>query len=277
MNEQSLKEKLRSIANKQGRTFQETWKKLILERFLARVSKSKYVDQFIFKGGLLLSYYLEIGRETKDIDFLARNISPDENTLKSRLTEICSEFIDDGFSFSFAKIDLLEHTHMNYPGYRIKLNVSFNSMSDMIQLDIGIGDTVEPVSLKVNSLKYKEDSLFKDEITLKVYPLTFIFAEKLETLVYRGSANSRMKDYHDLFYLSLSELLEYRSLKKNIESTFAHRETDLKSPIQYSQSELEKLQSLWSNHLKGLNENQLPKEIKDVIDKINDTLDRAFA
>ena len=74
MNEDALKERIKSIAKDKGTTFQEVWKQLLLERFLARVSKSKHQEKFIFKGGLLLAQYLEIGRETTDADFLMTKI-----------------------------------------------------------------------------------------------------------------------------------------------------------------------------------------------------------
>ena len=70
MNEQALKERVKAIAGAENRTFGEVWKRLLLERFLVRLSRSEYADRLIFKGGLLLSHYFDIGRETKDIDVL---------------------------------------------------------------------------------------------------------------------------------------------------------------------------------------------------------------
>jgi hypothetical protein len=75
MNEQSLKDRLKKIAQKEKRTFNEVWRRLILERFLVRLSKSKYIDKFIFKGGLLLSHYLDIGRETHESIFFKESVS----------------------------------------------------------------------------------------------------------------------------------------------------------------------------------------------------------
>ncbi len=74
MNEQALKERLKTIANIERRTFNEVWRGMVLERLLVRISHSKHSKNFIFKGGLLLSYYLAIGRETKDADFLATEL-----------------------------------------------------------------------------------------------------------------------------------------------------------------------------------------------------------
>ena len=74
MNEQALKARLKHIGKEKGKSFNEVWKLLVLERFLARLSRSEYSDKFIFKGGLLLSYYLTIGRETIDIDLTSQTI-----------------------------------------------------------------------------------------------------------------------------------------------------------------------------------------------------------
>lgn len=272
MNEQSLKEKLRFIANERNMTFQEVWKKVALERFLARLSASDLKSQFIFKGGLLLSYYLELGRETKDIDFLATNIEANEESIKQKLLEIADTQVDDGFGFSFGKIDQLDQTHMNYPGYRMKLNVTFGSIKDIVQLDIGVGDVVSPMEVSLDSIMYKKSTLFDGEILLNAYPANTILAEKLETLVYRGAANSRMKDYHDLWALCQSSLIEKRKLKIDIENTFTHRGTKLSLPISFGEGELEKLQTLWTNHLKINHNHGLPENIDNIVSLINNTL-----
>lgn len=272
MNEQSLKEKLRFIANERNMTVQEVWKKVALERFLARLSSSDLKKQFIFKGGLLLSYYLELGRETKDIDFLATNVEASEESIKQKLLEIADTQVEDGFEFSFERIDQLDQTHMNYPGYRIKLNVTFGSIRDIVQLDIGVGDVVSPMEVSLDTIRHKKSTLFDGEILLNVYPVNTIFAEKLETLVYRGALNSRMKDYHDLWMLCQSSLIDDKKLKSDIESTFKHRGTELIIPVKYTRDETTKLQSLWNSHIKNQSNESLPEEIITVVELINEKL-----
>lgn len=144
MNEQALKDRLKHIANAEKKSFQEVWKLLLLERLLVRLARSEYHDKFIFKGGLLLSYYMVIARETTDIDFLAQKLKAEILQLKNILSEVCDINVGDGFIMSLQSIDELDHNHMNYPGYRAKLNVKFCSMRDRIQIDIGVGDVVEP-------------------------------------------------------------------------------------------------------------------------------------
>ena len=140
--ESRLKARLRSIAEKEKRTINDVWKQLILERFLARLSQSKYRDHFILKGALLLARYLPLGRETADADFLIRTITANQETMTKAVTEIASIEIKDGFFFAFKSIEILDQPHMEYPGYRCLLSVTFGKMKDTMGLDVGIGDEV---------------------------------------------------------------------------------------------------------------------------------------
>ncbi len=279
MNEQALKARLKHIAKEQGKGFNTIWKLLVLERFLARLSRSRYSDKFIFKGGLLLSYYLTIGRETIDIDLLARRVTSEKSSVELIMQEICSLNLDDGFLMKFNNLDNLNHQHMNYPGFQIGIEAKFGVMNDKFFVDIGVGDVVEPVSLEWPSLNYKEKPLFEENlISLEVYPVETIFAEKLETLVSRGAANSRMKDYHDLFLLCReNNLIDKIRLKDTIIQTFQNRETLFALPIQFQTDELERMQPLWSGHLRALGADRvqilgLPEQIITIIDELNDAM-----
>ena len=109
MNEQALKARLKHIAKEKHKSFNEVWKLLILERFLARLSRSEYSYQFIFKGGLLLSSYLIIGRETIDIDLLARRLNAEKSYVEQIMREICLLPLNDGFQMQFINLDDLDH------------------------------------------------------------------------------------------------------------------------------------------------------------------------
>lgn len=97
MNEQALKDRLQSISKEKGIHFNECWKKLLLERFLARLARSKYTNKFIFKGGFLLTYMMQIGRETTDLDFLLTNINTSEVEIKNAIQEIVLNLSGMGF------------------------------------------------------------------------------------------------------------------------------------------------------------------------------------
>ncbi|MHA3126763.1 nucleotidyl transferase AbiEii/AbiGii toxin family protein [Legionella pneumophila] len=275
MNEQALKARLKHIGKEKGKSFNEVWKLLVLERFLARLSRSEYSDKFIFKGGLLLSYYLTIGRETIDIDLLARRLNAEKSNVELIMQEICVLNLDDGFQMQFINLDDLDHQHMNYPGFQVGIAVQFGVMSDKFFVDIGVGDAVEPVLLNWPSFSYKEIPLFSDSISLEVYPVETIFAEKLETIISRGAANSRMKDYHDLLLLCReSSLIDKALLKDNIVQTFQNRGTVFSIPVEFKADELARMQPLWTGHLRALGAHRaqvlgLPEKMVAIIDELN--------
>lgn len=277
ISEQSLKDKLKTISKEQGIPFNACWKELLLERFLSRLASSPHSNKFIFKGGFLLSYLIEIGRETMDLDFLLTRMTAEEETLHIIFDEIASHPSFDNFIFSFHSIHLLTQPHMEYPGYRIILNASFSKMRDKIQVDIGISDTVTPLSYEIPLTQYRGKPFFESSISLLVYPPESIFAEKLETILSKGSSNSRMKDYHDLILLIHNQtLLKFEKLYNAITQTFSNRNSDFK-PIEFNQTAIETLQRLWTAHLRGLGDYaerlQLPTHISDVIEEINRYID----
>jgi predicted nucleotidyltransferase component of viral defense system len=275
MNEQALKERLKHIARNQNKTFQEVWKLLVLERFLVRLSLSDYRSKLIFKGGLLLTHYLSIARETSDLDFLAKQLQVEIDTLRILLENICKVETGDGFSIELSGIDELEHAHMNYPGYRAKFNVRFSNMKDRIQVDIGVGDSVLPDQISWKLFQYKGKPIFEESVSLQVYPFETIFSEKLETIITRGSANSRMKDFHDLILMCRNdEFVDIHKLKSSIDHTFRNRNSSINLPMRFSPDELKGLQALWISHLRTLSakvkeELNLPSEISELINELN--------
>ena len=187
INEQALKDRLQIIAKEKEIPFNACWKQLLLERFLARLSRSSHVNKFIFKGGFLLSYMMKIGRETVDLDFLLTRMNAEVKGLQEVFEEIVSTSSDDGFTFSFEGIELLSQPHMEYPGYRTTFKASFAKMKDKIHVDIGIGDIVEPQNREIKLFEYRGKPFFEESISLLVYPIETIFAEKLETVLSKGS------------------------------------------------------------------------------------------
>lgn len=279
MNTAALKDRLKVVAAQKGMTFNEAWKQMLLERFLARLANSEYHDRFIFKGGLLLAQYLTIGRETVDADFLMTKIKSEAPTIEAAIKDILTATLDDGFSFSWSEIQELKQPHMEYPGYRVGLNASFEKMKDKIQLDIGVGDLVEPIKDDFHPFEYKGKPIFAGEISLLVYPVETIFAEKLETIISKGATNSRMKDYHDIILITREpELLDLKKLKSSLAATFQNRETKLKVPIEFEADALTGLQTLWRAHLDGLGAFKtklgLPERMADVLDEINRWLEK---
>ena len=277
MNEQALKERIRYIANSEGRIFNQIWCHLILERLLVRLSLSSYKNQFIFKGGLLLSYYIKLGRETKDVDFLLKESSAEMSDIKRAFQEICNLDVGDGFSYKFYRIEPLRLEISSRFCYRLSFDLNFGKMKDRTQVDVAGGDVVESKTKSLKLYQYKGKPLFERSISLKVYPAESIFAEKLESIVSRADANTRMKDYHDLILLCRSKgILDLSKLKKDIANTFKSRREKKAMFIKLSNEDVVILQKLWAKHrdkLHGRAESfKLPANIKEVIAEINSWL-----
>lgn len=274
MNESALKTRLKILANEKEMTFNQIWKKLLLERFLARLSHSKHQSKFVLKGGLLLAQYLVIGRETADIDFSLRNLSREIKNITNAINEICGIPIEDGMVFKFSSIKELAQPHMEYTGLRVSLHAQFGTMKDKLQIDIGFGDIVVPNIDNYCLFEYKGKPIFEGDIILCVYPIDAIFSEKLESVVSRGATNSRMKDYHDLLLMTRNEkLLNKETLAEVVKATFLQRGTPLSVPIKFHENAMAALQSLWVSHLRGLGAHKdklsLPGYLNEVISEIN--------
>ena len=275
--EKSFKTKLRAIAKEKNRDPSDLWQTLTLERFLVRLARSKYRDQFVLKGGILLSKYLEIGRETTDLDFLAKKISNQVSFLQVVFEEIAGTDLNDGFIFKEVKASELTHPHMGYPGVEISMMAYFGRTRFKVAIDIGFGDIVETISYKIKLTNYSKGDLFEDTVELACYPKEFIFAEKLETIIHRGSFNSRMKDFHDIFsMISSSTLPSFKSLESIVRIVFEHRETKLLLPISFQEDEIIRMQNFWSEYLKNLRTESmeaLPPSFVDLLMKINHWLE----
>jgi predicted nucleotidyltransferase component of viral defense system len=272
--EKSFKSKLRTIAKETNRDPSDLWQALALERFLVRLAKSKYREHFILKGGVLLSKYLEIGRETTDLDFLARKITNTVIEMQTIFGELASIDLPDGFQFKEIKVNELAHPHMGYPGICVEMTANFGKTRNKVSIDIGFGDIVDPIEYSIPLTTSSKGALFEDEITLICYPKEFIFAEKLETVIHLGSFNSRMKDFHDLYSMitSIEEPLPSHT-EETIRKVFENRKTKPTFPIEYAENEMIQMQKYWYDYNRSLSERNvesLPKNFADVISKINE-------
>ena len=112
MNEQSLKARLQTISKEKHVPFNYCWKQLVLERFLAKLSRSNESHKYVFKGGFLLACMMHIGRETRDLDFLIQKMKAEACTIEQSFDSILATPTLDNFAFSFSTIDMLDHDHI---------------------------------------------------------------------------------------------------------------------------------------------------------------------
>jgi len=198
------------------------------------------------------------------------------NKLKIIFEKIANIDLQDGFSFREIKVNELAHPHMGYPGVEVAMMAYFGKTRFKVAIDIGFGDIVDPIKYAIPLTTSSKGDLFERSVSLSCYPKEFIFAEKLETIIYRGSFNSRMKDFHDLYSMITSPtLFSFHNLEAIIRLVFEHRETKLTLPILFQEDELIRMQNFWSEYLRSLRPEHLaslPGNIVDVISKINEWL-----
>lgn len=222
---------------------------MISERFLVRLCNSPYRAHFIFKGGMLLAKHIKLGRETRDLDFTIEHLSNEIGTLQVVLDKIVKINANDGFTFQNPIVTPLEHFHMQYPGAQVRISVHFGKAESPLFIDLGFGDLVKFHEQKILLLSNSKGPLFEPSVTLRCYPIEFVFAEKLETVIYRGANNSRMKDFHDLYTLAGTEkALNKDETKKAIYAVFQHRKTPFRLPIKFDDSTINALQNYWDRY-----------------------------
>ena len=148
-----------------------------------------------------------------------------------------------------------------------------------MRMDLGFGDRVEPVDYLIDLMATSKGPLFESKISLYCYPKEFIFAEKLETIVFRGASNTRMKDFHDLYSLIRLGALDDFLIEKAIQVVFHHRKTSLnKLPIAFDWTASEALSKNWNLYRKKLKKNTssliLPESLEDVVLSLNHWLSK---
>jgi hypothetical protein len=230
----------------------------------------------VFKGGLLLAQHLKLARETTDVDLLLTRMDGSTEKMEAVFREICLVDASDGFDFKLHTVNGLSQPHMQYGGFRVDIEVHLGKMRDHVQVDVGIGDRVAPVTDSFRRFEYKGQPIFGGEISVLTYPVETIFAEKLETIVSKGVLNSRMKDFHDvLLMVRTPNLLDVTRLPTDINQTFEHRGTVLQVPIKFD--DCSDLQQRWKGHLRGLGrvkkDLDLPDSIEGVLAEISGWLD----
>lgn len=224
MNLQSIKAKLKNYSTAQKKIHQFTIPRFFQERFLYRLSKSTYRDNFLLKGGALVyTYGVEDSRYTKDIDFLAVRISAEFDDLSSIFKEISGMPMDDGVEFDPSSIKLSPISKEGlYSGIRIQLKGVLGNINQYLQIDVGVGDSVTPGPEEIVYPTILEG--FASPI-LKAYSLENLIAEKFEAMISLGEYNTRMKDFYDVF--KLVERTDEKILEEAVRNSFARRSTKL--------------------------------------------------
>ncbi len=268
-NAQSLMDKSRNLAIQCNITPNEVLQNYMFERILERLSVSKYKNNFILKGGLLLSSIMGIDtRTTMDMDTCIKGITLSDEEFYKTLNEILDIDIKDNVKFKIINSEPIR-VEDDYGGIKYNILATFDNLKVNLSIDIATGDAITPKEIEYN---YK--MLFEDrELKIMTYNIESIIAEKFQTIISRGIFNSRMKDYYDLYYLITYKDFSKEDLKKAIIKTFEKRNTSLNdienTLLMIRESSFTK--DLWKSYSKKhkYTENIKFDEIIDTIYKIN--------
>lgn len=245
-NAKSLMDKSRNLAAKYNITVNEVLQNYMFERILERLSVSKYKNNFILKGGLLLSSIMGIDtRTTMDMDTCIKGINLTDDELYEVLQEILNIDVKDNVSFEINNSKPIREED-TYGGLRYNIVAKFDNIKVSLSIDIATGDLITP-----REIEYDYKMMFEDRsLTIMTYNIESIIAEKFQTVISRGILNSRMKDYYDLYYLMKYKDFSKQNLKIAIEKTFCKRNTDMQD-IGKVISEIEKsefVKDLWTSY-----------------------------
>lgn len=193
-----LKALVRNKSNSDNQKAQTYIRIYAMERFLERLSCSRYKENFVLKGGILVSSMVGVNkRSTMDIDTTIRNQSLSIPEATRIVEEIAAIPLEDGMTFEVKDVtEIMEEAE--YSGVRIHMTASLEKMRTPIKIDISTGDVITP-----HDIRYSYKLMFEERyIELFTYNLATILAEKIETVISRGTANTRLRDYYDVYVLT---------------------------------------------------------------------------
>ena len=247
----SVKDRLKNRAVASGKTFQEVLTAYGLERTIYRLSVSEYHERFTLKGGIFL-YALfegEFTRVTRDIDLLARNMPNNVENMKEVFENIFFIECDDALRYDLETLDVIEIAELKeYHGVNVSIMAYLDRTRVPVSVDIGFGDVVYP-----DRVKMEFPVLLDMEVPeIYAYSISSVIAEKFEAIVSLGDANSRYKDFYDIYILAERQDFDGTELKEAVKETFEHRGTGFDDIFAFTDAFLasEIHQSRWRVFLK---------------------------
>ena len=223
-NVMSFKAKINNLSKEKKVAPQSVLQVYMLERLLERIAVSPYKDNFILKGGMLISAILGMSsRSTMDMDTTVKGFELTEENATKILNEICQIELDDDITFKMNKIELIREDD-DYNGYRATFEAKFkNSMPVIFKIDITTGDAIT-----YKEIEYDYNLMLEDrKVPVWSYNLETILAEKFEAVIKRGITGTRIRDFYDVYMLinTQDENINKKLLTVAINLTSEHRES----------------------------------------------------
>jgi hypothetical protein len=213
---------LQNRARREKRTTQELLTLYVLERWLARLAVSRHARAFVLKGGLLLSVF-DARRATSDADLLARNLVNDQEAVIDRVREITAVTPGEDDGLTYLPDTLTAQTirdDADYSGVRIAMDCRLATATVKLKLDINVGDPVVPGPQWIDMASQRPDLA---AVRILGYPIETVLAEKTSTAIALGEANTRVRDYADLYILTGKHPVSCDTMRAALDATMAHR------------------------------------------------------
>ena len=244
-NAMSFKAKIKNLAKEKGIPPQQVQQHYLIEEVLNLISKSSYRTSFIVKGGYLIGQMIGLDkRTTMDLDVTLKGNSLNRDNLINIFEEIVLN-TTSVFSFTVDKLEPIRQDDI-YGGFSIKLNATFDTLNEVIFIDVTTGDKITP-----REISYSMPSLFTNQtIDVWTYNLETVLAEKLETIISRGVASTRPRDRYDLFTLFKlrKNQIDFTILKRAVENTSEKRNS-------------KELIKNWKNQVRGIETSDYQKNL----------------
>lgn len=249
---EQIKGRIKSVAKQNNADARTLVRIYMMERFLERLAQSEYRDNFIIKGGILVTAMIGVAhRSTMDIDTSMKNLNLSAEDALRVVNQVKDIDLDDGVSFEVKDVSNIMD-EMEYPGIRVTMNANVGRLITPLKIDISTGDVITP-----RAIEFNYDLLLEDRsISLWSYNLETILAEKLQTVLARGILNTRMRDFYDIRMLldTYEDKVNKAVLKDAFAATCKKRGTD---HLQEQAEEIikiieadEQLQVLWRAYQK---------------------------
>lgn len=221
---EQIKGRIKSVAKQNNADARTLMRIYMMERFLERLAQSEYRDNFIIKGGILVTAMIGVAhRSTMDIDTSMKNLNLSAEDALRVVNQVKDIDLDDGVSFEVKDVSNIMD-EMEYPGIRVTMNANVGRLITPLKIDISTGDVITP-----RAIEFNYDLLLEDRsISLWSYNLETILAEKLQTVLARGILNTRMRDFYDIRMLldTYKDKVNKAVLKDAFAATCKKRGTD---------------------------------------------------
>ena len=221
---EQIKGRIKSVAKQNNADARTLMRIYMMERFLERLTQSEYRDNFIIKGGILVTAMIGVAhRSTMDIDTSMKNLNLSAEDALRVVNQVKDIDLDDGVSFEVKDVSTIMD-EMEYPGIRVTMNANVGRLITPLKIDISTGDVITP-----RAIEFNYDLLLEDRsIKLWSYNLETILAEKLQTVLARGILNTRMRDFYDIRMLvdTYEDKVNKAVLKDAFAATCKKRGTD---------------------------------------------------